>query len=105
MSTLVERYSAQIRGTLSCFDRIIVTGTIPGICFARGMEAYLRARNIRLVDYPRFAEPLRDKLNQNIKQIAEEASVEIEFIRSPNGFRKEQRIRQVLDQRGVTTGI
>src|SRR6266496_2382574 len=105
MSTLVERYASQISGSLSCFDRIIVTGTIPGVCFAKGMEAYLRAHDIRLVDYPRFAEPLRDKVHQNIKHIAEEAGIEIEFIRSPNGFRKEKRIQQVLQERGVTTGI
>lgn len=105
MSTLIERYVSQISGSLSCFDRIIITGTIPGVCFAKGMEAYLRARDIRLVDYPRFAEPLRDKVHQNIKQIAEEADIEIEFIRSPNGFRKEKRIQQVLDERGVTSGI
>jgi hypothetical protein len=89
MSSLTERYAAQIRGTLSCFDRVVLMGTIPGICFARGMEAYLRARGIRLVDYPRFAPPLRDEVHQTIRQLAQEAGIQIEVIRSPNAFRKE----------------
>jgi hypothetical protein len=91
MSSLTERYAAQIRGTLSCFDRVVLMGTIPGICFARGMEAYLRARGIRLVDYPRFAQPLRDEVHQTIRQLAQEAGIEIEVIHSPNAFRKEAR--------------
>lgn len=105
MSSLTERYAARIRGTLSCFDRVVLTGTIPGICFARGMEAYLRARGLLLVDYPRFAQPLRDEVHQTIRQLAQEAGLEIEVIRSPNRFRKEARVQQVLQERGVTSGI
>ena len=37
--SLTKRYSGQIRGVLSCFDRIVVTGTIPGICYADGMSS------------------------------------------------------------------
>src|SRR5690349_17066163 len=105
MTSLTERYASQIRGTLSCYDRIVVTGTLPGICYARGMEAYLRARGILLKDYPRFAEPLRNQIHENIRQIAQEAGVEIEVIRSPKAFRKEARVQQMLKERGVTSGI
>lgn len=105
MSTLVERYASQIRGTLSCFDRIVLTGTLPGICYAQGMEAYLHSKNVRLVDYPRFAEPLRDQIRHTIEQIAQEAGIEIEFVRSPHAFRKEARVQEVLAQRPVTEGL
>jgi hypothetical protein len=87
MSSLTEHYAAQIRGTLSCFDRVVLMGTIPGICFARGMEAYLRARGIRLVDYPRFAQPLRDEVHQTIRQLAQEAVFRpSSFVRRTGGF-------------------
>jgi hypothetical protein len=57
---LTERYRERLTGVLSCYDRIIVTGTLPGACYAKGMTAFLSARQIRIFDYPRFAEPLRD---------------------------------------------
>jgi hypothetical protein len=41
-------------GVLSCYDRIIVTGTLPGACDAKGMMGFLSARQIRVFDYPRF---------------------------------------------------
>ena len=59
---LSERYRERLAGVLSCYDRIIVTGTLPGVCYAKGMTAFLSARQIRIFDYPRFAEPLRDSL-------------------------------------------
>ena len=34
---LSERYRERLAGVLSCYDRIIVTGTLPGVCYAKGM--------------------------------------------------------------------
>jgi hypothetical protein len=56
---LTERYRERLAGVLSCYDRIIVTGPLPGACYADGMTAFLSARQVRIFDYPRFAEPLR----------------------------------------------
>ncbi|MDQ2831309.1 MAG: hypothetical protein M3Y74_19955 [Chloroflexota bacterium] len=59
MTLLTDRYAAQSAGVVSCDDRLVVTGTLPGVCNAEGMATYLRRRSIRLFDYPRSAEPLR----------------------------------------------
>ena len=37
---LTERYRERLAGVLSCYDRIIVTGTLPGVCYAKGMTAF-----------------------------------------------------------------
>ena len=55
---LIERYAANLHGVLSCFDRILITGTLPGACYAAGMTSFLNANGIRIFDYARFAEPL-----------------------------------------------
>jgi hypothetical protein len=102
---LTERYAPQIAGVLSCYDRIVITGTLPGVCFAEGMAIYLRVHGIRLFDYPHFAEPLRDQIRQNAERIAQENGLEIEFIRSVRAFRKEDRIRAILQQRGEQPGL
>ncbi|MEO8410800.1 MAG: hypothetical protein ABI478_09545 [Propionivibrio sp.] len=54
---LAERYATNMHGVLSSFDRIIITGTLPGACYAEGMTSFLYAHEIRIFDYPRFAEP------------------------------------------------
>lgn len=38
---LTERYSNQISGILHCYDRIVIQGTLPGLCYADGMTSYL----------------------------------------------------------------
>ncbi len=52
---LTEKYSDQICGTLSCFDRVIIQGTLPGICYPEGMTSFLYANKIRIFDYPQYA--------------------------------------------------
>lgn len=105
MASLIDRYSAQIDGVISCFDRIVITGIIPGICYGAGMGAHLRALNIRIFDYPQFAEPLRDEIRQNAERIAVESELEIEFIRSKGSFRKEARVQEILAKRGDHPGL
>lgn len=104
MMLLTERYADHISGVLSCFDRVVVQGTLPTFCYAQGMASYLNFKNIRIFDYPRFAEPLRDELRDNAERIAAENSLEIEFIRKKN-FRKEKRIQDILIDRGHQPGL
>ncbi len=93
MTLLTDRYAAQIAGVVSCYDRLVITGTLPGVCYAEGMATYLRGHGIRLFDYPRFVEPLREEIRHNAERLAREHRLEIEFIRSTHAFRKEDRIR------------
>ena len=72
MTLLTQRYSDNISGQLACYDRIVIQGTLPGICYAQGMTSYLYAHGIRIFDYPRFAEPLRNQLRDNAEKIAKE---------------------------------
>ena len=42
-------------------------------CYAEGMARYLRVHGVRLFDYPRFAEPLRDEVRANAERLAQAA--------------------------------
>jgi hypothetical protein len=35
-ATLEERYAANLHGVLSCFDRMIIIGTLPGAATRKG---------------------------------------------------------------------
>ncbi len=61
------------QGVLSCYDRIVITGTLPGVCYAKGMTSFLYGNAIRIFDYPQFAATLRDKVRENAAKVAEAA--------------------------------
>ena len=67
---LTDRYRERVAGVISCYDRI---------CYAKGMTAFLSARQIRIFDYPRFAEPLRDR----VRERAAEVEIRLENARVP----------------------
>ena len=41
--SLTERYDDRLAGMLSCYDRLVITGTLPVVCYAAGMTGYLNA--------------------------------------------------------------
>jgi hypothetical protein len=100
-----ERYKEHIAGVLSCFDRIIVQGTLPGWCFDKGMTEFLFVNKIRVFDYPQFAQALRETIRENAERIAKEHGIEIEFIRKINAFRGEDRIQEILKTRVTQPGL
>jgi hypothetical protein len=101
---LTERYRERLAGVLSCHDRIIVTGTLPGACYAQGMTAFLSTRQIRIFDYPRFAEPLRDRVRDRAAELARAAGITIEHI-AKNHIRKEDVVAKVIARRGDHPGL
>src|SRR6516225_9714997 len=105
MPSLLERYSNLIDGVFSCFDRVVIMGTLAGLNYPDGMSRYLFTHNIRIFDYPKFAEPFRDELRANAERLAQENGFAIEFIRSKGAFRKEDRIHAILAERGEHPGL
>jgi hypothetical protein len=101
---LTERHAPQIAGVLSCYDRLIVQGTLPVFCYAEGMTAYLTKRRIRIFDFTQFAKPLTDAIKGNAEQLAAASGLEIDYVRKKN-FRKEDKVKAVLQQRGTHPGL
>jgi hypothetical protein len=104
MNTFVERHAAKIVGTLSCFDRVVITGTLPDICHAEAVAMYLTARGVRLFDYPQFAMQFRDQIRAHAEDLACQNGLAIDFIRRRN-FRKEERIKDIVAERGDHPGL
>jgi hypothetical protein len=100
-----QRHRDEVMFELSCFDRVIITGSLPDICHARAMAGLLSYQGIRLFDYPRWAEPLRNQVRSHAEQLAKAAGIEIEFIRKHGAFRKEARIKAILAKRGEHPGL
>ncbi len=104
MQNFIERHNTKIKGVISCFDRIVLTGTIPGICYAQGMSSFLTMKGIRIFDFTQWADPLRQEIRENAEKVAAGNGLEIDFIRKKN-FRKEDRIKDIIKQRGTHPGL
>lgn len=104
MELLTTAHSNNISGVLSCFDRVIITGTLPEVCHSKGMTSYLYSKRVRIFDYSKFAETFKDELRTNAEQLAQDAGIEIEFVAKTH-IRKEDLVKKVLDKRGTHTGL
>jgi hypothetical protein len=67
---------------------------LPGISYAKGMTAFLRANGIRIFDYPQLAAELRDVVRETAARIVEAADVSIEHI-AKSHIRKDLRLWRV----------
>lgn len=102
MELLQKRYASKISGVLSCYDRIVIKGTLPTVCYPEGMTNYLTSHGIRIFDYAKFADPLREKLKKCAEELAVKNKLEIEFVRSFKA-RKEDIVKKKSD--GEKTGL
>jgi hypothetical protein len=104
MVSLTQRYDNRIAGVLSCYDRVVITGTLPTVCYADGMTRFLYASGIRIFDFPEFASMLRDRVRERAASVAAAAGVMIEHI-AKSHVRKEDVVAKVLEQRGDHSGL
>jgi predicted transcriptional regulator len=104
MKLLTETYKKEIALSLSCFDRLIITGVLPEISYGAGMTNYLFEKEIKIFDYPKFAEPFKESIRANAERISKEQCIEIEFIHK-SGIRKESIISKKIETRGSHPGI
>lgn len=101
---LLDRYASEIAGTLGCFDRVVITGTLVEVAHAGAVSARLAHEGILCFDVKEFADPLRRQICDRAKSLAAEAGLEVEFIRRKN-FRKDERIAAILEKRGRHPGL
>ena len=101
--SLTERYDDRITGVLSCYDRVVITGTLPTVCYAEGMTRFLYANGIRIFDYPAFAQTLRDRVRDGAAALAATGAMIQHLARSH--IRKEEVVERVLKQRGDHPGL
>ncbi len=104
MELLTTKYQDKISGVLSCYDRMIITGTIPRLCYSQGMTSYLYSQKIKIFDYPEFAKPFKEEIRTNAEQIAQDNDIEIEFVKKSH-IRKEDLVKKVLDKRSYHPGL
>jgi hypothetical protein len=83
---------------------MLIFGTLPRVCYAEGMTWYLYAKQVRIFDYAKFAEPLRDHLREKAEKLAGIAGIEIQFVRKRN-VPTEELVSAALAKQGDYPGL
>ena len=104
-TSFLERHADDILGVYSCFDRIIIRGTLPDIAHADAITQWFFTHQLRIFDFPHWAMPYRDHIRSQAEALANKAGLQIEFIRKIDSFRKEDRIAEILAKRGEQPGL
>ncbi len=104
MTHFFEHHADKIMGVISCSDRVIIQGTLPDICHPQAITNFFNGHGIKIFNFKPWAAPMRDEINQNIKALAEENGIHVEFVRKKN-FRKDDRVKEILAERGDHPGI
>ncbi len=67
---LEARCNERIAGVMNCYDRVVITGTLPTVCCADGTTRFLHASGIQIVEYPAFASELRDQVRAAASRVS-----------------------------------
>jgi len=102
--SIAVRYAESIRGTISCFDRLLFQGTLNPIGHPEGMTSYLYGHGIRIFDFPEFAKSYTEKIRDHIAHIASENAIPIHFVRK-TADRKEDIVASFVQNRGNHPGV
>ena len=102
---ITEKHTTEIQGILSCYDRVIVNGTAGTFGYSGGMTSFFYEKGYRIFDFANIFTPITESIKQNAEKVAKENSVEIEYIRKTGAFRKEDRIAEIIAERGTHEGL
>ncbi len=72
---ITEKHPDEINRIITCYDRMIIQGYIPGWSHAEGMTSYFYAIDIRIFYYSSFSQPLTEQIRENAQRIADENGI------------------------------
>jgi len=101
---LVSRCAEQLVGSLRCFDRVIMHGTLIDVAHPGALLVSMQAAGFKPRDLARFAQPINQAVRDHIVGLARREGVEIEVVRRKN-FRQEDRVAAILKTRGTHPGL
>ena len=104
MQQFIAKFREQIEGSLSGFDRLVVSGTLRRLSHADGMNTYLCMNHIPLKDFGTHAEQTTQKLKQAALKRVDALGRPTRHLASSR-TNKEEVARQIAAEDGITSGL
>jgi hypothetical protein len=102
---VTEKYRDKISGIINCYDRINIRCSAGMLGYADGMEMFFNILGRRCFDFHKVFEPVTEAIKKNAEKIASENNLTIEYVRNVGAFRKDDKIADILAERGEHEGI
>jgi hypothetical protein len=103
-SALERRHAGELAGRLACYDRLIIYGTLRGLCHAGAVAAELHRMGLGCFDLKTFAEPLTESVRDNARRLAALNGLQVEHVEDWRTD-KEALVAGKLRTRGALPGL
>lgn len=104
MNKFIAKFSDQIEGVISGFDRLVFRGTLRAIAYELGMKTYLWHSQILLKDFGRHVEQTSQALKAAAIEGAQQAGRPVQFLRSSRES-KEELARHIAARDQIQSGL
>lgn len=104
MKKFLKRFGHLITGTLACFDRLVLRGSILQLSREGGLASWMSWKGILLKDFGEFFDGLTTRLKAHGQQFAARAGRPYKYLESP-GISKENLVAEIIAQDKVTEGL
>jgi hypothetical protein len=104
MNQFIAKFSEQIEGALTGFDRLVFHGTLRAIAYELGMKSYLYHSGVLLKEFGQHVEQTSRALKAASLQAAQRSGRPVQFLRSSHSS-KEELARQIAARDGIDTGL
>lgn len=104
MQSFLTRHAAEVKGTLSGFDRVRFRGTLRRLANRRGLSTWLSYTKVLLKDFKDYAMGLTDQIKRTSQQLADEAGRPLRYLAS-GSLRKEDVAREIAEADQITSGL
>ena len=103
MNEFIAKFGDQIAGVLSGFDRLVLRGTLRGICYPEGMEGYLSGSSVLLKDFACHVHQVSTRLKQASLAVAEKLGRTVKYLASSQ-VSKEKVAQAIAAEQKITVG-
>jgi len=104
MEAFLSRFSSLVTSVLSGFDRLVFRGTLIPLIRPRGMHAFLRRADVRLLDFRRYAQRVTEELKTACLRDAVEDDRPIRYLKSSR-IVKEDFARRLAADHPIDEGL
>ena len=104
MNQFIAKFSNQIEGVITGFDRLVFHGTLRAIAYELGMKSYLYHSGVLLKEFGAHVEQTSQALKASSLQAAQQAGRPVQFLRSSHSS-KEELARQIATRDGIDSGL
>jgi hypothetical protein len=104
MLSFLTKFASVVRGVLSGFDRLFLSGTLRGLSHTKGLQDYLWAHRIPFKDFAAHSQQVTDRLEEASLRQARQLGREIRYLNSAQQC-KEDIAREIAARDHIKEGL